>query len=74
MCYLSNLGDFVGENPNIDLNDLNLYGGDYPFIQTGDVGNSIKEITKYSKTYNEFGLAQSKIWPAGTPCITIVTI
>ena len=72
MCYLSNLGDFGrGKSKHRPRNDPNLYGGDYPFIQTGDVGNSIKEITKYSKTYNEFGLAQSKIWPAGTRCITI---
>ena len=28
-------------------------------------------MTGYTKTYNEAGLRQSKIWPAGTLCITI---
>lgn len=72
MCYLSSLGDFGrGKSKHRPRNDPHLYGGDYPFIQTGDVGNSLKNITEYSKTYNEFGLAQSKLWPAGTLCITI---
>lgn len=48
-----------------------LYGGQYPFIQTGDVSNSGGWISKYSSTYSDFGLAQSKLWPAGTLCITI---
>ncbi|MCC0567236.1 restriction endonuclease subunit S [Brevibacillus borstelensis] len=48
-----------------------LYGGQYPFIQTGDVKHSNLYITKYSQTYSEAGLAQSKLWPAGTLCITI---
>ena len=28
-------------------------------------------IEKYTQTYNEIGLAQSKLWPKGTICITI---
>ena len=28
-------------------------------------------ITDYSQTYSEAGLAQSKLWPKGTICITI---
>lgn len=48
-----------------------LYGGQYPFIQTGDVTNSNGIIHHYSQTYSEAGLAQSRIWPAGTLCITI---
>ena len=28
-------------------------------------------ITDYSQTYSAVGLAQSKLWPAGTVCITI---
>jgi len=48
-----------------------LYGGDYPFIQTGDVRNANKFITNYSQTYNDVGLAQSKLWKKGTICITI---
>jgi type I restriction enzyme S subunit len=48
-----------------------LYGGKFPFIQTGDVTNSSGEILTYTQTYSEMGLAQSRIWPAGTLCITI---
>lgn len=48
-----------------------LYGGAYPFIQTGDVKHANLYITSYSQTYSDAGLAQSKLWPAGTLCITI---
>jgi type I restriction enzyme, S subunit len=48
-----------------------LYGGPYPFIQTSEVTNSGGWITNYSQTYSEKGLAQSKLWPRGTLCITI---
>ncbi len=48
-----------------------LYGGSFPFIQTGDVANSGGRIVSYSATYSEAGLAQSKLWPKGTLCITI---
>ena len=48
-----------------------LYGGPYPFIQTGDIKASGGRITKYTQTYSESGLAQSRLWPAGTMCITI---
>lgn len=48
-----------------------LYGGPFPFIQTGDVKHAGLYITEYQQTYSEAGLAQSKLWPAGTLCITI---
>ena len=48
-----------------------LYGGDYPFVQTGDVKHAGLYLTKYEQTYSEAGLAQSKLWPEGTLCITI---
>ena len=48
-----------------------LLGGPYPFVQTGDVANSDGYIRNYSSTYSEVGLRQSKMWPAGTLCITI---
>src|SRR5215471_20504394 len=48
-----------------------LYGGPYPFIQTGDIKNSSGRITQYTQTYSEAGLAQSRLWPARTMCITI---
>lgn len=48
-----------------------LYGGIYPFIQTGDVSNSGGRITQHTATYSELGLKQSRLWPRGTLCITI---
>jgi type I restriction enzyme S subunit len=45
--------------------------GPYPFIQTGDVAGCRGRITNFSATYSEKGLAQSRLWPAGTLCITI---
>ncbi|EMP55362.1 restriction modification system DNA specificity domain-containing protein [Marinobacter santoriniensis NKSG1] len=48
-----------------------LYGGEYPFIQTGDVKHAGLYLTEYEHTYSEAGLAQSKLWPEGTLCITI---
>lgn len=60
-----------GKSQHRPRNDLKLYGGKYPFIQTGDVKNSNLYIDKYSQTYNDFGLKQSKLWPENTLCITI---
>jgi len=48
-----------------------LYGGPYPFIQTGDVKKANFFVKQFSQTYSDAGLAQSKMWPAGTLCITI---
>ena len=48
-----------------------LYGGPYPFIQTGDVKRSGLWLRDYEQTYSDKGLAQSKLWPVGTLCITI---
>jgi type I restriction enzyme, S subunit len=48
-----------------------LYGGAYPFIQTGDIKASGGKITTYQQTYSKAGLAQSRLWSAGTMCITI---
>ncbi len=48
-----------------------LYGGPNPFVQTGDVKHAGLYLTEYTQTYSEAGLAQSRMWPAGTLCITI---
>jgi type I restriction enzyme S subunit len=60
-----------GKSKHRPRNDKELYGGKYPFIQTGDIRNSNHYVTEYSQTYNEIGLTQSKLWPKGTICITI---
>lgn len=52
-------------------NDPAFYGGDIPFIQTGDVAASNGRITTYSQTLNEKGLSVSKIFLKGTVVITI---
>lgn len=60
-----------GKSKHRPRNDPSLYGGDIPFIQTGDIRNAAHTIQKYSQTYSELGLKQSKLWPKGTLCITI---
>jgi type I restriction enzyme, S subunit len=60
-----------GKSKHRPRNEPKLYGGSYPFIQTGDIRNAEHIITEYSQTYNDVGLAQSKLWPKGTICITI---
>ncbi|MFM7853281.1 MAG: restriction endonuclease subunit S, partial [Flammeovirgaceae bacterium] len=60
-----------GKSKHRPRNWEGLYGGDYPFIQTGEVRNASKYISSYTQTYNEVGLAQSKLWKKGTICITI---
>jgi type I restriction enzyme S subunit len=60
-----------GKSKHRPRNDPKLYGGPYPFIQTGDVRNCDHVVIESTQTYNEVGLAQSKLWPKGTICITI---
>ena len=71
-CILGSLGSLHrGRSRHRPRNAPELYGGKYPFIQTGDVATSGGLITEYSQKYSEVGLAQSRMWPAGTLCITI---
>ena len=60
-----------GKSKHRPRNDARLVGGKYPFIQTGDIGAAELYVTEYSQTYNEEGLAQSKLWDKDTLCITI---
>lgn len=48
-----------------------LYGGKYPFIQTGDIRNADLYLKNYTQTYSDEGLNQSKLWDENTLCITI---
>lgn len=71
--HFVNLGEFGrGKSKHRPRNDPRLFNpGIYPLIQTGEVsraGQFIEEIHSY---YSEDGLAQSKLWPKGTLCITI---
>lgn len=60
-----------GKSKHRPRNAPHLYGGKYPFVQTGDIRNAGHVITEYTQTYSEAGLVQSKLWPKGTICITI---
>ena len=60
-----------GKSKHRPRNDVRLYGGSIPFIQTGDIKNAGHIIESYTQTYNDFGLKQSKLWKKGTLCITI---
>ncbi|MEP6714634.1 MAG: restriction endonuclease subunit S [Terriglobia bacterium] len=60
-----------GKSKHRPRNAPHLYGGKYPFVQTGDIRNAGHIITEYSQTYSEAGLTQSKLWPKGTVCITV---
>lgn len=69
---LPELGEFGrGVSKHRPRNAPELLGGKYPLIQTGDVANANLYITDYESTYSEEGFKQSKMWKAGTLCITI---
>lgn len=69
---LGNLGSLDrGKSRHRPRDEAFLYGGPYPFIQTGDVANCSWEINTFTQTYSELGIAQSRLWPAGTLCITV---
>ncbi|MDR9796319.1 restriction endonuclease subunit S [Aeribacillus pallidus] len=69
---LSSLGALLrGKSKHRPRNDPRLFGGKYPFIQTGDVANARDYITEYKQTLSDFGFEQSKLFPEGTVCITI---
>jgi type I restriction enzyme S subunit len=52
-------------------NEPRFYGGDTPFVQTGDVVRSGGRIREYTQTLNTDGVAISRVFPAGTILITI---
>lgn len=58
-----------GKSKHRPRNASVLYGGPYPFIQTGDITHSGLHVLKYTQTYSEVGLAQSKMWDQDTLCI-----
>lgn len=60
-----------GRSKHRPRNAPELFGGPYPFIQTGDVANAEVYVTQHKQTLSEVGLAQSRLFPKGTLCITI---
>ena len=67
------LGEFCrGKSRHRPRNDPKLYeGGNYKLVQTGDVARANGVIESFTGLYNDIGLAQSRLWPKGTMCITI---
>ena len=60
-----------GRSRSRPRNNPALYGGAYPLFETGDIKSADLYLSNPMKTYNEKGLAQSKLWNPGTVCITI---
>lgn len=60
-----------GKSRHRPRNDQSLYGGIYPFIQTGDIKGADFYVSEYTQTYSQKGLEQSKLWEPNTLCITI---
>lgn len=52
-------------------NEPRFYGGNIPFIQTGDVVQANGQINQHSQTLNELGLSISRLFESGTIVITI---
>lgn len=69
LCEVGNLDRGVSKHR--PRNDPILLGGPHPLVQTSEVANCDGYIYKYCGTYSDYGLRQSKKWPAGTLCITI---
>lgn len=70
--YLATLGELArGKSRHRPRNAPHLYGGPYPFIQTGEVKAANRIVRDYTQTYSDAGLAQSRMWQKGTLCITI---
>ena len=69
---LPELGEFGrGVSKHRPRNAPELLGGNYPLIQTGEIAAADLYIKSYENTYSELGFRQSKMWDAGTLCITI---
>ena len=60
-----------GRSRHRPRNAPHLFGGPYPFVQTGEVKAAEFWIHGSEQTYSEAGLKQSRIWPSGTICVTI---
>ena len=70
--YLSELGNLGrGKSKHRPRNAPKLFGGRYPFVQTGEIKAANRVVKTHKQTLSDIGLAQSKLWPKGTLCITI---
>ena len=60
-----------GKSRHRPRNEPSLYGGPYPFFQTGEIKAADLYVREHTQTYSAKGLSQSKLWKPGTLCITI---
>jgi type I restriction enzyme, S subunit len=67
--YLAKI--FRGKFTHRPRNDEKLYGGKYPFIQTGEVAKAGKYLNSFPQTLNENGLKVTTLFPKGTLLMTI---
>lgn len=51
--------------------DPKMYGGPYPFIQTGEISPQSRYVGEYHQTLSEVGFGVSKQFPKGTLVMTI---
>ena len=67
------LGEFGrGKSKHRPRNDSALFNPPkYPLIQTGEVSRAKGVVREVHSYYSDIGLAQSRMWPKGTLCITI---
>ncbi len=67
------LGEFGrGKSKHRPRNDPALFNPPkYPLIQTGEVSRAKGIVQEVHSYYSDLGLAQSRMWPKGTLCITI---
>jgi type I restriction enzyme S subunit len=52
-------------------NDPKYFGGEIPFVQTGDVANARLYLLAHSQTLNSLGVTVSKVFEEGTILLTI---
>lgn len=69
-CRLDDLGVISrGRSQHRPRNAPHLYGGTMPFIQTGDITNSELYVSRFSQTYSQAGIDQSRVCEPGVLCI-----
>ena len=51
-----------------------FYGGSHPFVQTGDIQNANRLLTKFEYLLTDLGTTHSKSFPAGTIFVSIAAV
>jgi type I restriction enzyme, S subunit len=53
-------------------NDPSYYGGEFPFIQTGDISSAVGKLNSWTQTLNKKGIRVSRSFLPGTIVVAIV--